>query len=121
MTRFACLLEVDKNQIHVLGLSETKLNDIHPDSAFQVNIFQKPFRQDREANSGGILVYVKDGISCSRRPEHRNIECIWLEIKQSNLKLSKSRVNLFFYVKFTDHHIQLFNGTQSLKSVWKMY
>ena len=51
------LLESDKNQIHVLGLSETKLNDIHPDSAFQVNGFQKPFRRDREANSGGgILV-----------------------------------------------------------------
>ena len=78
------LLESDKNQIHVLGLSETKLNDIHPDSAFQVNGFQKPFRRDREANSGGgILVYVRDGISCSRRSdlEHKNLECIWLEIK----------------------------------------
>lgn len=28
------LLESDKNQIHVLGLSETKLNTLHPDSAF---------------------------------------------------------------------------------------
>ena len=110
------LLESDKNQIHVLGLSETKLNDIHPDSAFQVNGFQKPFRWDREANSGGgILVYemvlvVAEGL-------------IW-NIKILNVygsKLSQSRVNLFFYVIFTDHQILLFNGTQPLRTVWKLY
>ena len=62
------LLESEKNQIHVLGLSETKLNSLHPDSAFQVNGFQKPFRKDREINSGGgLLVYVKDGTSAYRR------------------------------------------------------
>ena len=41
------LLESEKNQIHVLGLSETKLNVIHPDSSFEVNGFQTPFRKDR--------------------------------------------------------------------------
>ena len=78
------LLEYDKNLIHVLGLSETKLNAIHPDSAFEVNGFQKPFRRDGETNSGdGLLVYVKNGICCNRRTdlEHENLECIWLEIK----------------------------------------
>ena len=33
------LLESDKNQIHVLGLSDTKLNSVHPDSAFEINGF----------------------------------------------------------------------------------
>ena len=78
------MLESDNNQIHVLGLSETKLNSVHPDSAFEVNGFQKPFRKDREINSGGgILVYVKDGVCCSRRTdlEQENLECLWLEIK----------------------------------------
>ena len=37
------LLKLNKNEIHVLGLSETKLNAIHPDSAFKINGFQKPF------------------------------------------------------------------------------
>ena len=78
------LLGSDKNQIHVLGLSETKLNDTHPDSAFEINGYQKPFRRDRESNSGGgIIVYVRDEICCNRRPdlEQANLECIWLEIK----------------------------------------
>ena len=52
------MLESD-NQIHVLGLSETLLNSIHPDSAFEVNGFRKPFRKDRETNSwGGALCYL---------------------------------------------------------------
>ena len=78
------LLQSDKNSIHVLGLSETKLNAMHPESAFHVNGFQKPFRRDREINSGGgLLVYVKDGTCANRRTdlECENLECIWLEIK----------------------------------------
>ena len=76
------LLESDKNQIHVLGLSETKLNSVHPDSVLGVTGFQ-PFRKDRETDSGGgLFVYVKDGICCNRRKdlEHENLECLWLEI-----------------------------------------
>ena len=49
------LLESDKNLIHVLGLSESKLNVIHPDAFFEVNGFQKPFRRDRKANSGVVF------------------------------------------------------------------
>lgn len=82
------LLESNDNQTHVLGLSETKLHAIHPNSAFKVNGFQKPFRKDRGTNlvvmgGGGLLVCVKDGICCSRRTDlkHESLECIWLEIK----------------------------------------
>ena len=52
------LLESEKSQIHVLGLSETKLNSLHPDSAFQVNSFQKPFMKDREINSGAVIWFM---------------------------------------------------------------
>ena len=51
------LLESDKNQVYVLGLSETKLNFVHPDSALEINGFQNHFRKDR----GGLLIYVKEG------------------------------------------------------------
>ena len=67
-----------------MGLSETKLKFVHPDSFFTINGFQNPFRKDRsEKSGGGILVYVKEGISCKRRLdlEQENFECIWLEIK----------------------------------------
>ncbi|MCU7958190.1 MAG: hypothetical protein KZQ67_16545, partial [gamma proteobacterium symbiont of Bathyaustriella thionipta] len=78
------LLGSDKNQIHVLGLSETKLNVSHPDSAFVIDGFQAPFRRDRKINSGGgLLVYVKNDVRASRRSdlEHDNLECVWLEVK----------------------------------------
>ena len=72
-------LNSDPNQIQILGLSETKLKDIHSDSFFEVNGYQKPFHKDHKQNAGGgILVYVKNGVSCKRRPdlENEQLECM---------------------------------------------
>ena len=72
------MLNSNQNQIQILGLSETKLKDIHVDSFFEVNGYQKPFRRDRKQNSGGgLLVYVKNEVSCKRRPdlESEQLEC----------------------------------------------
>ncbi|MEW8544961.1 MAG: reverse transcriptase family protein, partial [Candidatus Thiodiazotropha sp.] len=83
------LLMSEQNQIQVFGLSESKLNDLHPDSYFEINGYQKPFRRDRGQNAGGgLLVYVKDGVCCKRRPdlENERLECIWLEVKPTKSK-----------------------------------
>lgn len=81
------MLQSNYNKIHVFGLSETKLNDHHRDSVIEIEGYQK-FRKDRPSNGGGLLVYVKDGISCFRRPdlELETLECIWVEIKPVNSK-----------------------------------
>ena len=64
------LLQSENNQIHVFGLSESKLSSFHPDSGFLINGFQIPFRRDRQENAGGgVLVYVKDGVCCKRRAD----------------------------------------------------
>ena len=56
-----------------MGSSETKLNDIHRDSAFEIQGYQKPFRRDRKSNmGGGLLVYVKDGVCCRQRSDLEN-------------------------------------------------
>ena len=83
------LLHSEKNQIQILGLSETKLKEIHSDSFFEVNGYQKPFRRDRRQNGGGgLLVYVKNEVSCKRRSdlENEQLECIWLEVKPKKSK-----------------------------------
>ena len=83
------LLESDKNEIHILGLCETKLNAFHPESSFEINGFQKPCRRDSELNSGGgLIVYVKEGIKTCRRTylENENLECIWLGTKPKKSK-----------------------------------
>ena len=77
------------NKIDIFGISESKLNESHPTEHFALNGFQLPFRKDRTENrGGGLLIYVKDTINCSRREdlESHDLEHIWLEIKQSHAK-----------------------------------
>ena len=76
------LLQSENNQIHVLGLGESKLSSIHPDSGFLINGFQIPFRRKCW---GGVLVYVKDGVCCKRMADlqQAHLECIWSEIRPS--------------------------------------
>ena len=105
------LLQYENNLIHILGISETKLNEIHPIRPFEISAYQKPFRRDRTENAGGgLLVYVKEGVCCSRRLdlEHDRLECIWLEIKPINSRP-------FLVVIYTDHQILLCSGMNILK------
>ena len=45
--------------------------------------FDTIFRKDRNSFGGGILVYISNSLSVSRRAdlEPANIECIWIEIR----------------------------------------
>lgn len=87
------LLNSSENDIHLLGISETKLNEQHSNHYFELNNYQL-FRRDRIVSpdrpqqGGGILVYVKEEIKCERRLdlECDRIECVWIEIFPSNSK-----------------------------------
>ena len=58
------MLNNSSNNIHILGICETKLKSIHPDSYFCIDNY-KFFRRDRiisterSEQGGGIIVYVK--------------------------------------------------------------
>lgn len=83
------LLKSQHNLIHIFGVSETKLNQIYPNTEFEIHGYRKTFTRDRKENAdGGVLVYIKNGISCSRRPdlEHERLEC-WSQIKPPKSKL----------------------------------
>ena len=45
-------------------VSETKIDDTFPDSQFLIEGFSKPFRFDRTAKDGGILLYIREDIPC---------------------------------------------------------
>ena len=87
------LLNNSHNEIHIFGLSETKLKNFHPDSAFTIDNYQL-FRKDRfisrerPEQGGGIIVYVKNGVKVERRLdlERNEIECVWLEVSPKNSK-----------------------------------
>ena len=79
----------ENNDLHIFGLSETKLKDHKLTEVFKINGFQTPFRKDNDSNGGGgLLVYVKNGINARRREdlETNNISCLWLEISPANTK-----------------------------------
>ena len=77
------MLNNSKNDIHIFGLSETKLKHYHPDNYFFVDKYQF-FRKDRILSKerceegGGIIVYVRNEVKFERRCdiEMKEIECL---------------------------------------------
>ena len=77
----------------IVTLSETWLTSDDSSNRFMIPGFQKPFRRDRDANTGtvgygGILAWIHDSIACKRRLdlELPTIEAMWLEVRSKNKK-----------------------------------
>lgn len=66
--------------IDVLLISETKI-DKPPTSQFLMDVFSSPYRQDRNANGSGILIYLKNNI-ITKLLKTRNLsnEAIFIEM-----------------------------------------
>ena len=84
------MLTAEENRnLHIFGLSETKLKSYKPTNAFLIDGFQKPYRKDNDSNGGGgLLVYVRNGINTKRRRdlENQDISCLWIEVTPENGK-----------------------------------
>lgn len=89
------MLQSKENNISMLGVSESKLGSEIPDSFIQIQNFQC-FRKDKMQGSGGLIVYVKNEVSCSHRKdlENEHFESMWFEIFP---KSSKSFLVGHFY------------------------
>ena len=73
----------DSKHLDILLISETKINESFPSAQFLLDGFSRPYRLDRFANGGGILLYVIDDISSCLLPEYKlqdNTECLFIEI-----------------------------------------
>ena len=59
------LLTLPENiNLHIFGLSETKLKDHKSTEVFKINGFQTLFRKDNDFNGGGgLLVNVRNGMN----------------------------------------------------------
>ena len=64
--KFAQLIYIVSNEIDILMVSETKLDDTFPipTSQFLMQGYSTPFRKDRTSKCGGILLYVREDIPC---------------------------------------------------------
>ena len=62
--KFELLFSLVSNNIDVLLISETKIDNKFPVSQFCVPGYSVPFRLDRTGIGGGIMLYVKEHIPC---------------------------------------------------------
>ena len=58
------------NNIDILVLTETKMDSSFPNAEFRIDGFSSPFRFDRNRFGGGVLIYVREDITCKQLTKH---------------------------------------------------
>ena len=85
--KFEFLISLIKDNIDVLVISKTKLDESFPTSQFMINGFSAPFRLDRNDKGGGIILYIRDDIpSRLVSTESSQVEGFFVEINLRNKK-----------------------------------
>ena len=59
-------LEHIPGNVDIMVFSETKLDDSYPTTSVLIEGFGKPFRLDRNAEGGGLIVSVRSDIPCKQ-------------------------------------------------------
>lgn len=88
----------------ILCFSETHLDmQISNESLFLSDIYNEPFRKDRNSHGGGVMVYLNSELVHNRRPDLEIFceESIWVEIKVNN---SNYLLGLFYSPRTADSH-----------------
>ena len=126
--KFDFLADIVKDNIDILMISESKLDDSFPDSQFLIEGFGKPFRLDRNRNGGGIMWFIRSDIpakvistdknpfesfyvelnfrkkkwllSCSYNPNNENIESHLNGLTRSIASLSLKYENIILLGDF---------------------
>ena len=76
-----------KDNVDILMLSETKVDESFPNSQFLINGFSTPYRFDRNARGGGIFLYIREDIpSRLLSSETSPIEGFFVELNLRNKK-----------------------------------
>ena len=52
--------------VDLLIISETKIDESFPLNQFIIEGFCSPFREDRNSQGGGLIIYVREDIPCKR-------------------------------------------------------
>ena len=60
--KFESFLKYVDNNLYILIVSETKIDDIFPESQFLMETFATPYRLDRTANGGATFLYIREDI-----------------------------------------------------------
>ena len=97
--KFDPLKEIVSQNLDILMVGETKIDDSFPKEQFHIEGYADPLRLDRDGEGGGLLVYVKSDITMRQLQSFKfeiDMECICFEI---NLRGKNGSFSVF-----TDHH-----------------
>ena len=61
-SKYEPLRPLIKENIDILLVSETKLDDKYPKGQFKIDGYDKPIRLDRNKHGGGILFFIRDDL-----------------------------------------------------------
>ena len=61
-SKYESLVKYVDNNLDILMLSETKIDDTFPESQFLIESFSVPYRLDQTAKGRGILLYIRQNI-----------------------------------------------------------
>ena len=87
--KYDFLKKLISENIDVMIIGESKLDDSYPKSQFLIDEFAESFRLNRDENGGGILIYVRDFFPCKKLKKHiflHDIEGMFVEL---NFRKSK--------------------------------
>ena len=77
--KFDSLVQMLHNNLDILLISETKINSSFPTVQFQIEGYTT-YRLDRNANGGGILLYIREDIPSTLLNSDMSIESFSIEI-----------------------------------------
>ena len=78
-----------KNKVGILAIAETKIDETFPTNQFLLDNYKKPYRLDKSKLSGGLLVYVMQGIPSKQLRDFtlpEDFQVIPFEISLNNQK-----------------------------------
>ena len=87
--KFEPLVSLVKDKLDLFLLTETKIDQSFTTAQFIIEGYSKPFRRDRNKMGGGLLLYVRDDITCKEIKQTvlpPDIECLFIEINLRNKK-----------------------------------
>ena len=73
----------NSNNIHVLCLTETKLDETVSQSLYTLQAFSLPFTKHRTRQGGGVAIFIRNNLACTRLYdlELDGIEWIWVKLR----------------------------------------
>ena len=79
--KFESLQHIINKNIDVLLISETKIDSSFPSAQFHLEGYATPYRLDRNATGGGILLYIREDIPSNVLNTDLSTEGLFVKIR----------------------------------------